>query len=83
MDEDADYRPKYTPFPPKGNVAVCFVKINPNRYIYNFAKQLGPWATGFLRAFCAEDGTLTLVTLGGDKSMTSIRREDVLRPYWP
>jgi hypothetical protein len=78
-----DYGPKYTPYPPKGNVKCCFVKINPNRYLFKFAQDLGPWATGFLRAFCNEDGTLHLVNLQGDRSIQHVSRKDVLRPYWP
>lgn len=78
------YAPKYTPFPPKGMVKHCFVKINPNSLLYQQVKSLGDWATGMLTAWCRDDDLLlNLTTLGGDKAIIKVRRQDVLRPYWP
>lgn len=78
------YAPKYTPFPPKGQVKQCFVKINPNRFVYTQVKDLGAWATGMLTAWCRDDDDLlNLTNLQGDKRLVGIRRQDVLRPYWP
>lgn len=85
MPEEKDpYAPKYTPFPPKGQVKHCFVIINPKSFIYTQVKDLGSWATGMLTAWCRdEDDLLNLTTLGGGKVIVKVRRQDVLRPYWP
>lgn len=84
MPDTDPYAPKYTPFPPKGQVKHCFVIINPKSYHFQYAKELGSWATGMLTAWCRDDdNNLNLTTLGGDKAIVNIPRKDVLRPYWP
>jgi hypothetical protein len=84
MPDTDPYAPKYTPFPPKGKVEHCFVKINPNSFFYGLVAPMGAWATGMLTAWCRdEDDLLNLTTLGGDKAIVKVRRQDVLRPYWP
>jgi len=79
-----EYAPRYTPFPPRGQVKPCFVKMNPNRYLTHYlVDRLGDWAGGMLTAWCDDEGnTLTLTNLAGDKRIHGINRFDVLRPYW-
>jgi len=84
MPETDPYAPKYTPFPPKGMVEHCFVKLRKSSYLYKYAEELGAWATGMLTAWCNDDDDhLTLTTLGGDRRILHVRRSDVERPYWP